>query len=83
MTSVHNLLGQGSFEAVLCLLVQNHIVQDHAQASESQRKHLKHVISLLFLYFVEMSIKNSSIFIWTQVISIKMKQILEIIIQGK
>ncbi len=44
MTSVHNLLGQGPFEAVFCLLVQSHIVQDHAQALESQRKHLKHVV---------------------------------------
>lgn len=59
MTSVHSLLGQGPSEAVLCSLVQ--IVQDHAQASESQWKHLDNPENsppLFFLYAVEMSIMN-------------------------
>lgn len=89
MTFVHGLLGQGPSKAVLESLVQ--IVQEHTgfkipveTLRESEERLRAFVcVCVLFLCPVEMSIMNNSIFIWTQVISIKMKQISEIKMQGK
>lgn len=87
MIFVHGLLGQGPSKAVLYSLVQ--IVQEHTgfkipvETLRESGERLRVIVCVLFLCPVEMSIMNNSIFIWTQVISIKMKQISEIQMQGK